>query len=55
MKDRIQFYNSMSLYERYLFRRLCRMERKKAKAGRNLEKRIETIEELLDDVEQTIN
>lgn len=55
MESRINFYNSMTLYERYLFRRLCRMERKKAKAGRNLEKRIETIEDLLDDVEQTNN
>ena len=55
MENRIDFYNSMSLYERYLFRKICRMERKRRKANRNLEKRIEGIDDLLADVEQTNN
>ena len=55
MKDRIEFYNSMSVYERFLFRKVCRLERKRNKTIDNLEKRSEDIDILLADVEKTNN
>lgn len=53
MNEYISHYNSMTLYERLLFRKICRLDRRKRKTLRHLERRIEGIDELLEDVEKT--
>ena len=53
MNEYISYYNSMTLYERLIFRKICRLDRRKRKAFRQLERRMEGIDELLEDVENT--
>lgn len=53
MENQIEFYNQLSLTERLLFAKVCRLERKCKRARRKLRNKIEGLEELLEEVENT--
>lgn len=53
IQDSIEFYNNMSFSERLLFRRVCKLENKRRRSLRKLRNKIEGLEELLEEVENT--
>lgn len=54
IQDSIEFYNNMTFSERLLFRRVCKLENKRRRSLRSLRNKIEGLEELIEEVESTI-